>query len=68
MADQMPTVLLASRGASFLGISALILRTQSKASQCDLHNRKAGQVAVVLGIATAIAGDALIGFSVMRLQ
>lgn len=68
MADQMPTILLASLGTSFLCVSALILRKQSKASQCDLHNRKAGQAAVVLGIATAIAGVALVGFSVMLLQ
>ena len=55
----------ATLGCGFLGIAACIVWKQKKAATCELHDRTAGQVAMVLAVLAAVAGVSLIVTSII---
>jgi hypothetical protein len=52
--------LLVVFGATFIGVALLIQRIQSKAASCDLHNPRAGTIAIAIAILSLLMGCTLI--------
>jgi len=60
MLDHFARALLLALGAAFIGIAAFIIRKQHKAASCELHNPRAGIVAIALSIFCGVVGFSLI--------
>ena len=64
----LPFAFLLLVGISFLALSVCIVIKQHKAKQCELHNRAAGQAAIVLAVVCAFIGFALLATIAVILQ
>ncbi|MEO2036679.1 MAG: hypothetical protein ABGZ35_31775 [Planctomycetaceae bacterium] len=52
-------ILLCVLASGFIGVAALIIYKQHKATTCELHNRRVARVAMVLCILSSLLGLAL---------
>ncbi len=61
-------LILAAIALALMLIGVGVLRYQTKATSCPLHNHLAGRIAVIVGWVSLIGGMVLIGYVIVLLR